>query len=357
MAEDEGGGGDAGGESGGGDAPQDVTDFGGASTSTSTYTGTTTTYGQLPSVSAVAPIGTLSTNKYIRKINVFKDVNGDTSTDIPKDGSYRNIEIIGTPGSTFSLTINKSDGCSLLASPLNNVSIPNSNKSIDKYTFIQRFPSTSLKETYEITITPNADVKLGGGIPTTNPTYSLKQYINPVVTLTNTANTDQTLITTPTAYTIKGKPNINSNEIENLVSSTATTGDEFGDISISWTMPKKQAGYLYVKKQPDINDWNDDVRITKTVPDGCDGDIVRIGPTTTNLEKGMVFEGNTVIKKQVTSIKDTTDCDTNSDSIVLNDVNDLVIGLEVESNVLTQPVFITEIDKIWKNSPELKILL
>ena len=47
--------------------------------------------------------------KYIYKLNVSKDTNYGLSDTIPMMGSNRIVEIIGTPGAVFSLTINKKD--------------------------------------------------------------------------------------------------------------------------------------------------------------------------------------------------------------------------------------------------------
>ena len=277
--------------------------------------------------------------KYIYKINIYKDTDGRVNKYIPETGCMREIEIVGTPGAIFSLTIDDDDGCSLLNSPLNNVVIPkgeNGDK-IGKYTFLQRFKPTVNEKTYNINLTPSADVKLVG-VPLTTPTYSVEQRVNPTVTLTNKT---AIAIDIPTASTIKGT------YIENP---ELGGEDPYGDVSISWTINRSEgaSGYLYVKKQPNNSDWSNNVDITKSTPHEIgeqEGDLIKIYPNTVDLKKDMIFQGNKTIDKFVTSVEDTTDCDTTTKSIILNNLDDIVIGLKVSSTEIRRPTIVIDIDK------------
>ena len=59
----------------------------------------------------------------------------------------------------------------------------------------------------------------------------------------------------------------------------------------------------------------------------------------------MNFQGNKTIDKFVTSVEDTTDCDTTTKSIILNNLDDIVIGLKVSSTELRTPTIVIDIDK------------
>lgn len=277
--------------------------------------------------------------KYIYKINIYKDTDGRVNKYIPETGCVREIEVVGTPGAMFSLTIDDDDGCSLLNSPLDNVSIPKSGNGhkIGKYTFLQRFRPTINEKTYNINLIPAADVKLVG-VPLTTPTYSIEQRVNPTVTLTNKTTI---AIDIPTVSTIKGT------YIEN-----PELGGEnpYEDVSITWTINRSEggSGYLYTKKQPGNDDWSNNVDITKSTPHEIgeqEGDLIKIHPNTVDLKKDMVFRGSKTIDKFVTSVEDTTDCDTTTKSIILNNLDDITTGLEVSSTEIRRPVTITSIDK------------
>ena len=89
-------------------------------------------------------------------------------------GETKKISINGVKGSRFSLVINDSNGNNILEEALNDVEIPSSGI----YILNQKFPSVTttstfldndsvVKETYEVFLTPNADVKtdIDPGIP------------------------------------------------------------------------------------------------------------------------------------------------------------------------------------------------
>ena len=282
--------------------------------------------------------------KQIYKINIYKDLAGGVHKNIPESGGSREIEILGTPGASFSLTIKKSDGCSILNTPITHVAIPEADGKVGRYSFIQTFPPTLKEETYEIMLTPTADVKLSSGIPITIPTYSVKQYIRPLVTFTNKATVE---VDIPTTVSLKGRANTGASEIMNLATSTRATGDSYGDVSISWTIDRAEgeSGYLYVKKQPDNNDWSNNKEVIKTIFETQDCDKIKVEPTTANLEKDMVFSATNTLTKRVLAIGDTDNCDTSSNLIKLDNLTDLKIGMLVEGDDLKRPITITAVDE------------
>ena len=317
-------------------------------TTTTTAVQTTT----IPTPTSTAPIiatpppppELIPDKKKIFNVNIFKSPDGGvTEKDIPVDGDVREIEISGTPGGIFSLDITKSDGCSILTDAINNVVIPGEGI-LGKYTFIQRFPATTKEETYEINLTPAADVQLIGNTPITTPTYSLAQYAGTVVTFTNTATI---AITTPTATTLKGLVNKSPGKISTSSTSTGVSGSDYGTVSISWTIEKTEGtnGYLYVKKPPTRDDWSDNVSITRTVRDVQDGDCIKIEPHTVDIKAGMIFSGSKTIKKVVFACEDCTDCDKSSSILKLDSVDNLKVGMKVESEYIKNSAIISVIDE------------
>ena len=125
--------------------------------------------------------------KKITRLNVR-----NANTPIKSRGEVRSIKIHGTPGSGFSLEINDSNGDCILEEPLQNVEIPKSNV----YILNQKFPDIStsatgglIEESYEIILTPHADVGggdpiIGGGISSIEVTkIILYQYPDVTITL------------------------------------------------------------------------------------------------------------------------------------------------------------------------------
>ena len=297
----------------------------------------------LPTIPTIPP-ELIPDKKKIFCVNIFKSPDGNvTEKDIPVDGDIRKIEVAGTPGSTFSLDITKSDGCSILTDTINNAIIPGEGI-FGKYTFIQRFPATTKEETYEINLTPSADVQLAKCVPITTPTYSLAQYAGSVVTFTNTATIN---ITIPTATTLKGLVNKPAGNISTSSTSTGVSESDYGDVSISWTIERsgETEGYLYVKKQPSIDDWSDDVSIIRTVLDEQDSDHIKIEPHTIDIESGMSFTGEKTIKKIVFACEDCTDCDKSNSSLKLDSIDGLEVGMTITSDYVKNSTFITEVDE------------
>jgi hypothetical protein len=289
---------------------------------------------------------TTSRDKKIYKINIYKDLDGYATKHIPADGAVREIEVLGTSGATFSLTIDKGDGCSMLTSPIDNVTIPGENGKIGKYTFIQRFPPATSEQTYDIQLTPSADVKLGGGIPITTPTYSIKQYVNPVVTFTNKSATGNANI--PTVITVRGKAGTYASSTLSYGTSTRSTLDDYGDVSVSWTMNRTKSGYLYVKKQPSLNDWSNNVDIIKTIFNTQEGSRIKVEPSTIGIKEGMRFTGRAFISKLLISSEGVTSCEIPSDLLILNNVDDLEVGMVVTSGDIKKFVSIIAVEENCK---------
>ena len=251
--------------------------------------------------------------KKIYKLDIFRNIYGEFVKNVAAIGESRVIEITGTPGSMFSLTINKSDGSSMLADSIENVIIPGEG-GIGKYTFTQRFPSTKKEESYEVTLIPCAGVLLSDSVPITTPTYSIKQYVNPIITFTNKATI---AVDIPTVYTVTGK--------------SATSASK--NVTISWTIDRSEgsSGYLYVKKQPhDLDNWVSNKLITKKSSCDQEHDIIKIAPSTVNIKEGMRFTSKTVINKLVISGNETairSRVETVTNVLKLNNVDDLEVGM------------------------------
>ena len=121
--------------------------------------------------------------KFEKEINKF--TTNKNIDNIDAKGENRQIIVKGTPGSIFSITLEDSAGCNMLANKIQNKKIP----SIGTYTFSQIFPSIKsngqdikTKETYSLKITVGADVRKAVN------DIVLEQIADPVITITKTTS-------------------------------------------------------------------------------------------------------------------------------------------------------------------------
>tara|TARA_R100001591_G_scaffold118611_1_gene142748 strand:- start:390 stop:1973 length:1584 start_codon:yes stop_codon:yes gene_type:complete len=126
---------------------------------------------------------------------------------ISRLGETRQIKVYGTPGATFTILFQKSNGSSILSSAISNATIPDTQGTSTGlgangvYTFTQEFAASNA-ETYTFKIIPSGTTTLGPNIPTTVDTYTLKQYKNPVLSLTNSTSASYSRGEAATIYKI-----------------------------------------------------------------------------------------------------------------------------------------------------------
>ena len=286
----------------------------------------------------------------IQKERFFLDARGET----------RKISIFGTKGAGFSIVINDSSGCNILEEELDNVEIPQSGI----YIIYQKFPSivnTStdnvIKETYDIIITPNADVgveydiKFNGGIPI----YTFQQYGDTTITITPvTTQTGPAISVTraagPVIVSRKNKAGIRGDNIKNHISEI---------YAITCAEDSATNGYFYVN---DAN-FNKNLSTSSVIKKVVDrGDEVgytsqlNLNPKTTrtrtvnnksiissDIEAGMSVRYSIEKAKIVTKSLDVADCQEKTDRFQLNNTDDLFpdMILSIRGYV---PVSITSVD-------------
>ncbi len=203
----------------------------------------------------------------------------DSQKNLNARGDSRKIKVTGTPGAGFSLTINDSSGCSLLDEDLDNVRVPETGV----YSFTQYFPDVStsdkVKESYDITITPNADSMYSVEVPDFSSVESeeraeemLQEYVSiikayptpnykigePSVTLHQYP--DATITITPTITAVS------TNLAGGTVSKTSKAGEGNASITQTWTITESEdAGLFYVKKEGFNKHLTKDTVIKKVV--------------------------------------------------------------------------------------------
>jgi len=280
--------------------------------------------------------------KKIHRINITKNFGGYINNTVPQSGGVETIEIIGDPGAGFSLTLTDSNkDCSILQTPLDNVSIPFSNKGFSKYSFSQTFPPSVLENKYDMVITPSGGSILGDNIPKTIPTYSIKQYVNPLQTFSVSTETDADFVisdttTYPHPVSLKGtagamyRRRYNKYRGARDITSLKKTD---GEVNIDFQITKKggAGGYLYIFNQPKTEDWINSDQLTKIVnKEFSGGGKIRV-TTTSGIKKGMEFEGEVSVTKAVLDSKYITDCNTSSDTLILNNVKDIDVRSSITS--------------------------
>jgi hypothetical protein len=282
------------------------------------------------------------TNIVIENRRVFINANGDT----------RKITIVGTPESMFSLTIKDSAACSILDDIIENIIIPASGR----YEWYQEFPSLltkeghfKTKETYDLTITPAADVKIGVGgdgvgIGYQIPTIKLYQYADPTVTITNsTTQTGPTLSVSGSDVTVKSLAGRAPNNTDTTSYTLTITGSA-----------TETAESLYVKSNANFIDNIESSTLIKKVIDrnGETGPTktLNLDPLTTrtdttiegddfitgDLEVGMPLYAKAEHSKSVFHSLDEDDniidygkCSTRTDKFELENTHDLTAGMIV----------------------------
>ena len=167
-------------------------------------------------------IAAKSTTKEITRI-----VSGNPEISI--SGETRTIQIVGSPGAEFDLSVTKaSDNSSIMDTNLTNADVLHQGagliRGINKtladtgqnfvtYNFTQEFPKQSSATTYHINVTPKNGTILNSNITQSMPQVILNQYINPTLTLT--AIKRSLPINTPANIVYVGRPNKKPAEIKN----------------------------------------------------------------------------------------------------------------------------------------------
>jgi len=264
-----------------------------------------------------------------KKINYLKVENHRTSID--SGGEIRTVQIYGTVGAIFSLTIKDSTDCSILDEEIENVEIPKGGK----YILRQEFPSivTSgagglIEEYYEVTITPSADVELPEEINNGIPTFTLYQYPDPTVTITTTTSQ-----TAPTISVAGG----NITKTSNANSVSGNRG------STTWTLTLTEGsgtnGNFYVKDPIFNKHLIPDTIIKKIVnTDGVEGHTrtLQLKPLTTrtkndiisgDLSKGMRVHSKITETKIITNSLDVPSCRRKTNRFEVNNTTGIFPGM------------------------------
>ena len=163
-----------------------------------------------------------STTKEITRI-----VSGNPEISI--SGETRTIQIVGSPGAEFDLSVTKaSDNSSIMDTNLTNADVLHQGagliRGINKtladigqnfvtYNFTQEFPKQSSATTYHINVTPKNGTILNSNITQSMPQVILNQYINPTLTLTTLKRSLP--INNPANIVYVGRPNKRPAEIRN----------------------------------------------------------------------------------------------------------------------------------------------
>jgi hypothetical protein len=261
-------------------------------------------------------------------------------------GEKRQIIVKGTPGATFTLTVEDSSGCSLLKDKLENIKIPTRGK----YVLEQEFPSIMSKgsavkteEIYTAEIQPAADV----AIAMPNRTISLRQTADPVITITNTTSqTSPALSVSGSDITLTGKAFSFNNDTTKTYRLTITESGE------------STGGKLYVSNLDSMDNFTTNTKIIKRIDrEGGEGSINTLclknisGRTTSTIEgesetthdllPGMRMYAKVLEQKRVIGnldkdgeIIDYDTCDTLPEKIKLDTTNDLFLGMVIYGDVV-----------------------
>lgn len=261
-------------------------------------------------------------------------------------GGTKKISINGAKGSRFSLVIKDSNGNDILEEALNDIEIPSSGT----YVLNQKFPSIAttstfrdndsvVKETYEVFMTPNADVKtdIDPGIPI----YTFHQYRDTKVTITPvTTQTSPSVVMSTGSISRKNKAGVLGRDIQNHTPETYT---------ITCTENTPTAGFFYVKNASFNKNLITNSKIKKTVDrcgeKGCTNQLV-LNPNTTrtrvvnaesiissDIEVGMSayykIEKEKIVTKSIDILDSTKSTKKATNRFELNNTTDLFVNMKM----------------------------
>ena len=247
----------------------------------------------------IVDVTTISGNKYLQSLILPSNltnplIGGATEGSIPAEGLNVSASIIGSPGAKFYLNIVDIDDDKIF--DLSNVTIPASGK----YSVSIPFPKSTTLNKYKINLRAGDGTRMNTGLPTTDPMWTIHQYVNPTITFARAAGTgsgvtysggDATLTTAPyTPMNIQTNPFQKSKLINSTTSAGVPTHSSiklFGEFDYAVTAAKG-SNLVYIK--------------------------------TTNFD----FTNNTVVNKRVLEEA------VNSNVIRLNNVTDLTVGMQSE---------------------------
>tara|TARA_R110002020_G_scaffold157277_4_gene339937 strand:- start:71 stop:2137 length:2067 start_codon:yes stop_codon:yes gene_type:complete len=258
---------------------------------------------------------------------------------IRQDGETRIIKITGTPGTTFSITIEDSEECDILEKEIKNVEIPSNGKYILKQKFPSIYSSKGVVRTqqyYDIRLTVAADVYVGEYI---EQFYTIYQYKDPVVTFSKTYTTTSlpTLTLTGSDVSVTGQVKTTSNSKKTY---TLTITDE-----VSTRLYVKDKGF----KNNLVTNTSIEAKVDRCGNTGTSSSYTLEKTTTRSLtvngetkvtsdiKAGMQLTCNIVHAKSVMALLDkdqniiqTGSCsDKKINKFKLTDTNDLVVGMGV----------------------------
>jgi len=265
---------------------------------------------------------------------------------IPTSGGSFSITITGESKSIFTLEIEDKDGCSVLKSPLKDISIPANGK----YTFTQKFsPYTSDKDEYTF--------KLEGDMNHS----TIKQYPQPTITLKQSSSSSAT--TNPQTLTLSGDDITSTGNPFEPVDGVPVTTLKWdnrakkyinevtvspGIEDVSWTVAKAgdYAGNLYISRLPNNNDISTNASYTNTVAKKVNSAVVELSSDTADI-KELNYISNVKITSTITkTVKESigiTSCDTVTDKFKLNNITNLLVGMSIVGEGVSGSV-ITHID-------------
>jgi len=271
---------------------------------------------------------------------------------IDANGGSRVITVSGQAGAKFTLTIKNGSEKNILEDYLENVAIPKSGvyKLTQKFSAYESNDFTRIDNTevYTIEILAGPFTKLADDIVSS---YELKQYPNPIITLTSSSS--HTI--TGSDSTLTGKAMKLAETIPNnfTTSSSSTYTKRFGEITYNVTISPATDIKLYVSRRPDLSidlKKSTDIKRNTGEAKGKEKDIVLTLPPSdvdqylTPVKEGMTYSGSYTYTKLFDSNVNDENENKFSSKIKLVNTENLVIGMVVTGDNIKGYVRIVSID-------------
>ena len=241
-------------------------------------------------------VSKIAGNKILRGLEIKSSIgeellNKISEGNIHSNGDRSKAIITGSPGARFWLNIVDIDDDTIVN--LQNVQIGESGK----YIYLINFPKSSTTNKYKINLRVGDGTRINPSLPRTDPMYTIHQRVNPTATFTKATGTATGVTYSGGDIAFKNAPYAKMNQPTNgrhssTLANSTNNVNLYGDFAYTVTAAKGGAK-VYVKK----TDFN--------------------------------FTNSTVVNRIVTQKVN------NSNTIYLNDVSNLYIGMELSFDDMT----------------------
>jgi len=281
-----------------------------------------------PIKTRIIDVSTIPGNKYISSISILSPnkrplINQTIEGSIPGVGLNATTYIVGTPGAKFYLNVKDIDDDEIF--DLSNVEIPASGR----YTTSISFPKSTTLNQYKINLRVGDGTRINTSFPTTDPMWTIHQYVDPTITFAKTTGTATGVTYSGSNVTFTTRPKTSLGGKTNPFRSTRLRKGTSISLpsQFNYTVTAAKGGALvYVKSNAIIEFVNNTTTVKSVTEDVVNSDILKLAlDDLSDLFVGMQCTLDSYSKIKLYDISDT--------QLKLSDTENLLVGMLVSSTV------------------------